>query len=661
MVEKKCFWTRTFPVLILFAAFAVKSDAQEQKVKTAGGILARYATHSPGQGTLSAWRSNRKQAYARQLESLPDAVKRQVIQKADEALLYTWPALPAMSFLQFKQNGNRTGFEEKQTERRERLNQLAIGELLTGKGKYFAKLVDGLWATLEESSWEIPAIVALQKIGRDLPDPGDEVVGLVSAETAAVLATIQFMFFDKLNDISPVINKRITVELNRRIFDPYLTRTDYWWMGFTGKPVNNWNAWINTNVLYAALLTVADAPMMTALWSKTLTSTDYFIQTYHPDGGCEEGAAYWDLAGGKLVRMLSLLKSVAVGTIDWSGETLLHNIGNYIYSVHIGGSYFVNFADAAARTIPSPVSVQAYGQLFGDTSLKQFSSYLFHLKQRALPDSNVIEFLETVLVYDSLTKPWPKATPPAFTALPDLQVYTARAPGQTDGRGLFLAIQGGHNGESHNHNDVGNFVLYVDERPVIIDAGVGTYTGKTFSSTRYELWNMQSQWHNCPTINGVMQKEGSGFGAQNVSFADDNNTATVQMGIDGAYPKEAFVQQWNRSFLMDRPKKELTLRDEYRLSKWMAPVKQHFLSHCSIRLLVGNTIGFFNAEGKKVLEMKYEPEKTTAEIEEKKLDDPKLIREWGETLYRLTLTSTGNKRKGQNKFVFTVPEKGAGK
>ena len=83
-------------------------------------------------------------------------------------------------------------------------------------------------------------------------------------------------------------------------------------------------------------------------------------------------------------------------------------------------------------------------------------------------------------------------------------------------RGFYLAAKGGHNAESHNHNDVGNFIVYADGRPVLIDAGVGTYTAKTFSPQRYEIWTMQSAYHNLPTINGFLQKDGRQFRAENV-------------------------------------------------------------------------------------------------------------------------------------------------
>ena len=63
-----------------------------------------------------------------------------------------------------------------------------------------------------------------------------------------------------------------------------------------------------------------------------------------------------------------------------------------------------------------------------------------------------------------------------------------------------MAAKAGNNADSHNHNDVGSFTVYKDGRPLIIDLGVETYRAKTFSDKRYEIWTMQSQFHNLPTF-----------------------------------------------------------------------------------------------------------------------------------------------------------------
>ena len=76
------------------------------------------------------------------------------------------------------------------------------------------------------------------------------------------------------------------------------------------------------------------------------------------------------------------------------------------------------------------------------------------------------------------------------------------------GGGLTLAVKGGHNGEHHNHNDVGSFVVASDGVPVIVDAGRPTYTAQTFGPDRYDIWTMQSGWHNVPVIGGARAAPG---------------------------------------------------------------------------------------------------------------------------------------------------------
>jgi hypothetical protein len=50
--------------------------------------------------------------------------------------------------------------------------------------------------------------------------------------------------------------------------------------------------------------------------------------------------------------------------------------------------------------------------------------------------------------------------------------------------------------------------LPLDGRPLIIDVGVGVYTRQTFGPERYEIWTMQSSWHNVPEVDGFGQAPG---------------------------------------------------------------------------------------------------------------------------------------------------------
>ncbi|MBS1664179.1 MAG: heparinase II/III family protein [Bacteroidetes bacterium] len=624
---------RNYLPLLLLLTFLIKGKAQDRNYLTKTLETSGFRIQPT---RLAEWKKEQKERYLSRIALLPSSTKQALIKKADESLTYEWPALPASSYLEYKRTGNRVNFERKQTQRRDRLSQLVIGELITGDKKYLDPIVNGLWATLEESTWEIPAIIGLQKAGTNLPDPNENIIGLVSAETGLMIAAIEYMLHDQLDSISPLLTKRIRYELHQRILSTYLHRDDLWWMGFKGQSVNNWNAWINANVLQTALLTSTDTLELNHILTKTFKSTDFFINQYPADGGCDEGPAYWSLAGGKLVKLLYLTKRLSSGKLDWTSIPLFHSMGSYIIDTHIDGDYFVNFADAGPRTIPDPVSVYRFGQLFTDDSLQGFAAYLFSLQDSRPPDNSLMGFLETADLYTDLTTHPKNTGQPAYAFLPTLQVYTARS------NKLFLAAQGGNNGESHNHNDVGNFILYAEGHPVLVDAGSGIYTALTFSSRRYELWNMQSQWHSCPRINGTMQSDGKPFKATAVTATTTSNKVQIAMNLEKAYPETAYAKQWKRTFLFDQTKNTLTLSDEYTLQKKTGETRIDLLSACLPKEDSKGEIGFYDTNNRKILSLIYPASLLTPQVEEKKMDDEKLIKEWGPQLYRLSFLLNPN-------------------
>jgi hypothetical protein len=114
---------------------------------------------------------------------------------------------------------------------------------------------------------------------------------------------------------------------------------------------------------------------------------------------------------------------------------------------------------------------------------------------------------------------------------------------------MFVAAKGGNNGEMHNHNDCGNFMVYYNGKPVIIDAGVGRYTKQTFSPDRYKLWFMQSGYHNLPSFDGIDQRDGKRFSAEDVRF--DSKTRSICSELKNAYPEEAGIESYQRRVSFD--------------------------------------------------------------------------------------------------------------
>jgi hypothetical protein len=643
--QKRIVWALCF---FMLACFLQPAFGQRN-------ILSKAFTQKELQNKLSniaAWRLAQKNNYLQKVAALPDSVKARLVKEGDKGLKYDWPALPASLYLDYKITGTRYNFERKNNERRKILNELAVAAIITKDKKYIPQIANGIWTLCEQSTWVLPAHIVVQKEKTGLPDPYEVVIDLGSGTAAAQLSMIQFMLRDELDAYSKGIGKRVFAELNKRIFQPYLSRNDFWWMGFTGQPVNNWNPWVNTNVLMTALYSDLTADSVGLLIDKTVKSTDIFVNQYPDDGGCDEGPSYWSEAGGKLMRFIHVLNKLTNTSIDWKQQQLIYNMGSYISKVHIGDNNFVNFADAFSKSIPDPESVYSYGALFNDVPLKSFGAYLFGLQKHKLDNGNIIDFLETTSIYDSLTTLPPIAPLPAVSWFGDRQVLTARTKSEST-KGLFLAVQGGHNAESHNHNDIGNFIVYANNTPVFVDAGVGSYTAQTFSSKRYELWNMQSVWHNCPTINGVMQKEGIQYKATNVLYAKNTSGVSVSMDIAMAYPTEAAVKKYERKFDFDQSKNTIQLFENYEMLEWKSPLVQSFLVFIKPTIEKPGQLSFALQDGASVT-FKYDAKLFDIAIEDKQLDDERIIGIWGKQLYRIQLVAKGNKKAGKHNFSFAL-------
>ena len=193
---------------------------------------------------------------------------------------------------------------------------------------------------------------------------------------------------------------------------------------------------------------------------------------------------------------------------------------------------------------------------------------------------------------------------------------------------MYIAAQGGHNAESHNHNDVGNFIVFANGEPAIIDIGVETYTAKTFSSHRYEIWTMQSAYHNLPTIGDVMQSAGRKFQATNVAYRADDRMAEFSLNIEQAYPPEAGLDSWRRTLRLDRSKNEIEIRDRYALKKPAGKI--------TLTLMTPHKPGADLSLGKVKVAI---PEGLKPTVEEINVEDGRLRSSWGERLYRILLVA----------------------
>ena len=511
------------------------------------------------------------------LTGLSPQDQKAIIRQGEESLLQPVPELSAGLYRQFGRTGNRSQFEDAYMKRRRLLHDLLYAEAVERKGRFLDRIVDLAWALLEESTWVLPAHNGGQLCG----EFGEDIhnVDLFSGVTAGLLALSLQLLGERLDEGLPnhLLTRRMRYEIHRRLLLP-ISRYDMPWMC---RYANNWNPWIFSNALFSLTVCEDDPDFREALVARILEQMDHFVGRYGESGGCDEGPSYWGVAGGCFFDCLELLYDLTAGRIDLFGSPFVRRMGEYIMKMHICGNYFVTFADAPHRFTPEGVMIARFGRRTGGGQLEAFGLSLAEKQDRPpilMASSATNVFNTCYRAYKNMVYWGNMPAAEAFSYSPcqyidDIQVMTARQSPYPD-RGLFAAIKGGHNDESHNHNDVGNFIVYYNGEPFLIDAGVDTYSRTTFSAQRYSLWYMQSSYHNLPDINGFAQRPGKAYQASDVRF--DPERRELSLELSGAYPEEAGIESFRRTLRLDDER--VTVSDTFCLGR-SGRVEEHYLFH----------------------------------------------------------------------------------
>ena len=477
--------------------------------------------------------------------AIPEPLTSRLIAGGEAALGTPWPALTASAYRAFARTGNRVDYESDYFARRRRLNALALAEAVEDQGRFVDSLVDGIYAVSEESGWQLPAHNAQQRDGPHdpLPDPTRPVIDLFAAETGAELAVVAALLGDRLNSACPGIVQRIDREIETQITRPYLGR-HFWWMGNGDEPMNNWTAWCTESVLLSTFTRPTDQAARRAVITQAAHSLDAFLKDYGDDGACDEGPHYYRHAALCLFGALSVMDAVAPNVFArfWR-EPKIRAMAEFIVHAHVRGSHYINFADASAVLEPCGAREFLFGKAVGSPSLCALAAWdAARNPAPELPDEiNLFHRLMSITTAPEMAAYGEQPVAPRDIYYPSTGLFIAR-----DDR-FVVAVHAGDNGDSHNHNDVGSVIVYKDGRPFLIDVGVETYAAKTFSPERYDIWTMQSAFHNLPTFAGVGQSAGAAFAARDVAVDLGDEVAEISMDIAGAYPDEAEVARYRRS------------------------------------------------------------------------------------------------------------------
>ena len=239
---------------------------------------------------------------------------------------------------------------------------------------------------------------------------------------------------------------------------------------------------------------------------------------------CVEGTAYWGFGFGFFAVYATLLREFSNGEYDWLKNDKIKSISQFIQKMHIQPNILAMFSDVNAREgywVGLPHMLKTF---YGDAIEK-------------LPTEQA-----TIVAYCH----WAFAVRSTVYFNPDFTtdtlangVYTAPVTNyfikRTDNYGL--AFKGGNQWESHNHQDVGSFILARNNKQVFCDFGYigpGHWPGYQ-SDRRNEYFQPSSFSHNIPYFDG----KGQGGDCRDKARAVYNeNDGTVYMDFTLGYGKD---------------------------------------------------------------------------------------------------------------------------
>lgn len=570
--------------------------------------------------------------------------KKVCIERGMKLLDYKWQVVKATDYIEFAQSGNRNIMQDPSDANTNAVLTLMLAELAEGKGRFIPQLMNGVYFLCEMTSWAFSAHLAGSQLShRPLPDYDDTIIDLVSSDVGGLMSWVYYFFHKEFDEVTPQISKRMLHEIYKRHLEPYMHSDRYWWMAFNFKPgnmINNWNPWCNFNILQSFFLLESDRDKLADAVYRTMISVDRYLNYVHADGACEEGPSYWKHAAGKVLDYLEMLYRGTGGKISLFDNPQIRNMGEYISHSYVGDGWVVNFADASARGGGNSHLIYRYGQSIGSNNLEQFAAYLYDKDSLSWNGRDIYRILEALRVDKELQETVATGhKTPAFMWYPETEFC------YFSNERAFVAAKGGHNNESHNHNDVGTFSLWVNHVPIIIDAGVGTYTRQTFSSERYSIWTMQSDYHNLPMINGIPQKHGRKYKATDIKAT----AKEFSVNLATAYPQEAEVTEWIRSYSLRRNR--LTIKDRFSLASVKAPNQINFLTWGEVGIEEKEGIVTICINDVKV-KLQFNNKLFDVNKEKIVLTDSRLANVWGKQIYRLSFTAKQLSKK--DNYLFSV-------
>ena len=496
-----------------------------------------------------------------QLQSFQEVVST-VVATAKEPL----PELTEAIFLHYLQTGKQTAYAEFEGTARPGFAKLVLAECIDNQGLFLDRIHHSIDALCAEPTWVHSFHDPLLNNWQGKTTEIDLRVASISWS----LSTACHFLGDRLQAET---RSRVRQELEQRTFAPFLSMLDGSLVMFNQKQPfswlevrHNWNASCLGGVVSCALTMIESKQERARYVAAAERYICNFLSGFPDDGSCSEGIGYWGGGFSHFVMLAENLWQATRGAVDLLADEHVKLVAQYGARLEIMPGTYPAFADCHPGTTPPAGLMQFVSRRYSlglrsweatepePSNLQSLAVYGFPNSATANSGS-AIEPAGGAKDHSS-TAPAAKGGLRSWFAEAGLYVGRSRLPGA-----IGVAFKGGHNGEFHNHNDLGSFVVGINGKLLLTDPGAEKYTARTFSDRRYDSNLLNSYGHSVPIVGGSLQSSGSAARAAVVRTTFDDGEDRVTYDLLPAYEVED-LESLERTFIFSRRQSgRLTVRD----------------------------------------------------------------------------------------------------
>lgn len=472
------------------------------------------------------------------------------------------------AYANWERVGERHYFDSAMYALRRRLSMMSIAALLDVPGSkeqcediIYAFLHLPTWSLSAhylygglEDYWDVPTnpfdeTGHVRGIGRDRRQSLD----LCSCNAAFALCELAHILEGK---IEPCLIRWCRQESFERVLKPYMSLSPF--PHFETNP-NNWSGVCMGSIGSAAIYLISDSKTLAAVLMRVLESLSVHLSGYNPDGASPEGFGYWQLGFQYYLMFADLLKKRTGGRIDIMSDEKVQLIAAFGTDCCLGRNLKLPFGDANWLGIYD----KAIGRYLGNIGIR--IPNLDEIDSRICFES---QFEHTPLMLRHLI--WDMRPEKGMSNFPRSAVYESSEyymgfyNNASDP--VYLLVKGGNNGESHNHNDVGTYVIIRNDDMLAADTAGGDYCRDYFNENRYTFFAARSAGHNFPIVDGIEQ-EGNGR-CRCSTFSVDTTDAKdiISMDLSKTLKCDA-LSSYNRNIVGSKCDVQISIIDVFDLSR----------------------------------------------------------------------------------------------